>query len=115
MDTGAILLQRASPIGPDETAGELATRLAELGAHVLVETLACLPGLTPVPQDDAAATRACRLTKETGGRLTRPAGELAARVRGASTSGPAPPRPRRWAGSSSGGRRAVPGPGSRAS
>ncbi|MBI4011365.1 MAG: methionyl-tRNA formyltransferase [Candidatus Rokubacteria bacterium] len=83
MDTGAILLQRASLIGPDETAGELATRLGELGAHVLVETLACLPALTPVPQDDAAATRAPRLTKEDG-RLdwTRPAGELAARIRG---------------------------------
>ena len=95
MDTGPTLLRRAIPIGADETAGELAARLAELGAEVLLETLDRLPTLTPVPQDHAAATLAPRLRKEDG-RLdwTRPAGELAARIRavnpwpGASTTTP---------------------------
>jgi len=95
MDTGPTLLRRAIPIGADETAGELAARLAELGAEVLLETLDRLPTLTPAPQDHAAATLAPRLRKEDG-RLdwTRPAGELAARIRavnpwpGASTTTP---------------------------
>jgi methionyl-tRNA formyltransferase len=83
MDTGPVLLQRAVPIGPDEAAGELAARLAELGAVVLLETLATLDRLVPVPQDHAAATLAPRLRKEDG-RIdwTRPAVELGARVRG---------------------------------
>jgi methionyl-tRNA formyltransferase len=95
MDTGPLLLQRPLPIGPEETAGELAGRLAELGAAVLLETLDRLDRLTPVPQDHAAATLAPRLRKEDGALdWTRPAAELAARVRGvnpwpgAATSGP---------------------------
>jgi methionyl-tRNA formyltransferase len=83
MDTGPLLLQRATSIGPDETAGELALRLAPLGAEVLLETLARLPGLTPRPQDPAAATLAPRLRKEDGWLdWTRPAAALAALVRG---------------------------------
>src|SRR5919201_2020978 len=64
MDTGPILLQ--SPplaIEPDETAGELADRLARLGAAVLVETLARLDTLTPRPQRHDEATLAPRLRK----------------------------------------------------
>ncbi|MDR3271571.1 MAG: methionyl-tRNA formyltransferase [Peptococcaceae bacterium] len=40
LDTGDILLQRACPIGPQTTSGELHDRLAEEGAQLLVETLA---------------------------------------------------------------------------
>ena len=40
LDTGPILLARATPIGPDETAAELEPRLARLGAEVLLETAA---------------------------------------------------------------------------
>jgi methionyl-tRNA formyltransferase len=83
MDTGPLLLQRGTAIGPDETAGELAARLAELGAAVCLETLERLPALTPIPQDPAAATLAPRLRREDGILdWTRPAAELAARVRG---------------------------------
>ncbi len=83
MDTGPILLQRVVAIGREETAGELAGRLAEVGAAVLVETLDRLDALTPVPQDPAAATLAPRLRKEDGVLdWRRPAEELAARVRG---------------------------------
>jgi methionyl-tRNA formyltransferase len=83
MDTGPLLLQRKTAIGPDETAGELAERLAALGADVLLDTLDRLETLTPRPQDSGAATLAPRLRKEDG-RLdwTDSAAALVARVRG---------------------------------
>jgi methionyl-tRNA formyltransferase len=83
MDTGAMLLTAATPIGPEETAGELAARLAPLGAEVLIDTLARLDTLTPTPQRHEDATAAPRL-KKTDGNLdwTRPAREIADRVRG---------------------------------
>jgi methionyl-tRNA formyltransferase len=83
MDTGDMLLQEATPIGPDETAGDLAARLAGLGAAVLLRTLAQLDTITPRRQDHAAATLAPRLKKEDGWlRLTEGARALANRVRG---------------------------------
>ena len=39
LDTGPMLARRATPIGPDETAGALSDRLALLGAELLVETV----------------------------------------------------------------------------
>jgi methionyl-tRNA formyltransferase len=83
MDTGPMLLQRKTPIGPDEAAGELAERLAALGADVLLETLDRLETLTPRPQDSGAATLAPRLRKEDGLLdWAESATSLAARVRG---------------------------------
>ncbi|MBI2014266.1 MAG: methionyl-tRNA formyltransferase [Candidatus Rokubacteria bacterium] len=83
MDTGPILLAASTPIGADETAGELAARLAGLGAEVLTDTLARLPALTSTPQRHEEATAAPRL-KKADGHLDwrRPARELANRVRG---------------------------------
>src|SRR6059036_3002937 len=83
MDTGALLLSESTPIGADETAGELSERLAALGADVLIETLARLDRLTPVPQRHEEATLAPRLTK-TDGDLdwARPARDLVNVVRG---------------------------------
>jgi len=83
MDTGAMLLRAPTPIGADETAGELSERLAALGANVLIETLARLDRLTPVPQRHEDATLAPRLTK-TDGDLdwARPARDLVNVVRG---------------------------------
>src|SRR5437899_9193177 len=66
MDTGDVLLMRPTPIGADETAGELSDRLARLGAEVILETLDRLDTLTPRPQDHAAATPAPRLKKVDG-------------------------------------------------
>jgi methionyl-tRNA formyltransferase len=95
MDTGPILLQRATGIGPEETAGELGARLATLGAEVLLETLDRLDTLAPEPQDTGVATLAPRLRKEDGLLdWTQPAASLVARVRGlnpwpgAATAGP---------------------------
>jgi methionyl-tRNA formyltransferase len=83
MDTGDMLLQEATPIGPDETARELATRLSQLGADLLLRTLDQLDTITRTPQDHAAATLAPRLKKEDGWlRLTEAARALANRVRG---------------------------------
>ena len=83
MDTGDMLLQAATAIGPDETAGELAMRLSALGAEVMRETLARLDALPPQPQDHAAATLAPRLKKEDGHlRLGEPAPVLVNRIRG---------------------------------
>ncbi|MCA1579579.1 MAG: methionyl-tRNA formyltransferase [Acidobacteria bacterium] len=66
LDTGPILLQRATDIGPTETAPELMLRLSEIGAESLSETLANLDNITPKPQDDSEATFAPILKKEDG-------------------------------------------------
>ena len=83
MDTGDMLLQERVPIGSEETAGELATRLSRVGAEVLLGALERLDSLAPMPQDHAAATLAPRLKKEDGWlRLNEPAPILVNRVRG---------------------------------
>ena len=83
MDTGAMLLRAATPIGAEETAGELAARLAALGADVLIDTLARLDTLSPIPQRHADVTMAPRLKKADGViDWARPAREIADRVRG---------------------------------
>lgn len=68
MDAGPIVAQAATPIGRDETAGELHDRLAMLGARLLVETMpALIEGrAVHVEQDEARATRARKLAKDEG-------------------------------------------------
>jgi methionyl-tRNA formyltransferase len=67
MDAGPIIHQAAEPILPDETAGELTTRLSEVGAAVLVEALAILSmgAADEVEQDDSEATFAPKIGRET--------------------------------------------------
>lgn len=85
MDEGDILLQRATPIGADETYGALQARLAGLGAAALADALEQLAAgaLTAAPQDHAAATLAPLIRKEEG-RIDwqQPAVVIARRVRG---------------------------------
>jgi methionyl-tRNA formyltransferase len=85
LDTGDVLLQRALPIGPEDTAEALAPRLAALGGEALVEALALAAAgkLVPVRQDAARATLAPILSREDG-RIdwTMPAARIAARLRG---------------------------------
>jgi methionyl-tRNA formyltransferase len=66
LDSGPVLHRVATPIGPDETAGELAARLAELGATALVEALSLLTGgfARAEPQDAAGATLAPKIDRE---------------------------------------------------
>ena len=68
MDTGDMLSTRALPIDDWVTAGQLHTRLAPLGAELLVDGLVRLKAgtLDPHKQDDAQATMAPMLTKDTG-------------------------------------------------
>ena len=66
MDEGDILSQQKIDISPDETAGELETRLALEGAKLLMETIQNIEGLKPWPQDHSQATYAPRLSKEDG-------------------------------------------------
>ncbi len=54
LDTGDVLLEARTPIGPDETAGELHDRLSLLGADLAVQTLARLDDIEPAPQDHDA-------------------------------------------------------------
>ncbi|MBE6754331.1 MAG: methionyl-tRNA formyltransferase [Ruminococcaceae bacterium] len=66
MDTGDILLQAETPIGENETAGELHDRLSEMGAQLLLETLdkAERGELQPRKQDDSLACHAPMLNKQ---------------------------------------------------
>ena len=66
IDTGDILLQEKTAIGAEETAGELFDRLAQLGASLLLKTLAALQNGTvqPVLQEEARASYVSVLTKE---------------------------------------------------
>jgi methionyl-tRNA formyltransferase len=81
LDTGDLLCSAETEIGADETAPELAERLARMGARLLVDELAA-PGAA-VKQDDSRATLAPVLTKEDG-RIdwTRPAAYIHNRIRG---------------------------------
>ena len=85
MDTGPILLQRETPIGPRERAPELEHRLAPMGAGLVVETLAAMEAgsVTPRPQDGAAATVTPKLDRKIARvEWSLPARELAWRSRG---------------------------------
>lgn len=68
IDSGDILLQQETPLGENETFGELHDRLAAMGAELLLETLALtLSGdIHPRPQDHALATYAPPLDRELG-------------------------------------------------
>lgn len=85
MDTGPMLLQRSIEIRPDDTAGTLGARLAELGANTLNETLDLLAvgRLSPTAQDSSLATLAPMLKKDDG-RINwrQPASAIDALVRG---------------------------------
>ncbi|MGH7558523.1 MAG: methionyl-tRNA formyltransferase [Gemmatimonadota bacterium] len=63
LDTGPICLQAEEPIGPDDTAGLLTGRLAELGARLAVEALDRLESgtLIETPQDHAQASHAGKI------------------------------------------------------
>ena len=85
LDTGPILERAQLAIPPEATAAELFPQLAELGAPLLLSTLAGLAAgtLTPQPQNAAEATHAPILTREDGRiDFSRPAQEIYNRWRG---------------------------------
>ena len=94
MDSGPILHQIPHRIEPDVTGGELSAHLAEVGAQAVVETLAMMESTQPpqpVPQDEARATYAPKLTRETA-RIdwTKDAHAIGCLIRGLD------PRPGAW-------------------
>ncbi len=68
MDTGDLLLKRSLDIAPNETAGDLIERLADLGASAIVETMEGLQARTliPQPQPSEHASIAPRLSRDDG-------------------------------------------------
>ena len=83
LDTGPVLLQEATPIGPDETAPELLARLSITGAELLSQTLRRLHDLTPQTQDHTQASFAPILTRaDSLLDWSQTAAQIAWRVRG---------------------------------
>ena len=68
LDAGDMLAQQAIDIGPEETAGELEARLADLGASLATKVIDQIAAGTAqgVKQDKTQATKAPKLTKEHG-------------------------------------------------
>jgi methionyl-tRNA formyltransferase len=69
LDAGPCLVQKRTPIDPDETAADLEPRLAELGASAVLEAVELLESgrlEVAIPQDAKLATKAPRLNKTDG-------------------------------------------------
>lgn len=66
VDTGNIILQEKTPVGPEETAGELAERLSVIGAGSVLKTLEMIRDgkAEPLPQNESLVTKAPKLTSE---------------------------------------------------
>jgi methionyl-tRNA formyltransferase len=84
LDTGPVLLQVETPIGPEDTAGTLHDRLALLGATLLVDALRGLEQgiISPLPQASEGVTYAPKIAKsEARIDWARPALEIGRQVR----------------------------------
>src|SRR5262249_51865241 len=84
LDAGGMLAQEAVAIGPDETAGELEARLAQLGSRLALEVIDQLAKGTAraIPQNPIQASKAPKLTKEHGAiDWHRPAREVCNQIR----------------------------------
>ena len=68
LDTGPVLLQQETRIGPEQTAIDLFEELSVQGAPLVVQTLAGLAdgSIQPIPQDHSLATLARILDREDG-------------------------------------------------
>ena len=64
LDTGAVLLREALPIASDDTSTTLHDKLAALGARLVVQTLAELPGLKATPQPTQGVCYAAKILKD---------------------------------------------------
>jgi methionyl-tRNA formyltransferase len=63
LDTGPVLLRAATPIGAEETTGQLHDRLSQMGANLIVEALARLDHLEAEPQPADGVTYATKIDK----------------------------------------------------
>ncbi|MFL6771879.1 MAG: methionyl-tRNA formyltransferase [Sphingomicrobium sp.] len=82
LDTGPMLLKRAVEI-EDKNAAQLTEELAKLGASMMVDVLADLPGFEPIPQPEEGVTYAAKIKKDEA-RIdwSRPAAELVRHIQG---------------------------------
>lgn len=84
LDTGPVLAEARTPIGPEETTADLSGRLSALGADLIVDVLDRLP-LPAVPQPAEGVTYAAKIDKaEARVDWTRPAAEVDRMIRGLS-------------------------------
>ena len=94
VDTGAIIKQEETPIGPNETTGDLYERLKNMGSELLLESINEIEdgSCTLTPQDHSEATPAPKLfTEDCRVDFDNPAGEIHNKIRGLS------PFPTAWA------------------
>ena len=85
MDAGDVHALRSTPVDPEETAGELHDRLAELGVEAVAEVIdACVENpIVPHPQDESLVTAAHKLSKkEATVAFDRVAPEVRSRIHG---------------------------------
>ena len=85
IDTGDMLMKAATDILPGETAGELTSRLREIGASLLLDTLRGMESgeVKPIPQDESQMTYDPMLTKQMGViDWTEPAEAIVNRIHG---------------------------------
>lgn len=81
LDSGPVLMSARQPINEDDTTSSLQDRLAEQGALLIVEALACLP-LQAQPQPPAGITYAAKINKAESALDWRlPAAQLERQVR----------------------------------
>ncbi len=85
LDTGPVLLRRATEIGDGDTTADLHDRLADMGGALIVEALDRLDELVPEPQGEDGVTYAAKIDKDEA-RIdwTRPAQEIDRQIRGLS-------------------------------
>jgi len=81
LDTGPMWLAEVTPVA-HKSAGALTDELAQMGARMIVDVLARLDTLTPVPQPEDGVTYAAKIDKaEARLDFTRPAAEVERAVR----------------------------------
>ncbi len=83
LDTGPVYLERRVSIGERETAGELSSRLADLGGALLVETLSGLAAGTLAARPQTGEPTVCRPIRREDAHVDweRPADEILRRLR----------------------------------
>lgn len=82
LDTGPVLIRQLTPIGSAETTEQLHDRLADIGANLIVRTVAGLSDLNPVSQPEEGVTYASKIDKwEAAIDWTRPATEVDRKIR----------------------------------
>ena len=85
LDTGPVLLRKATAIGAEETTADLHDRLSAMGASAIIEALEGLAGRVAVPQAADGVTYAAKIDKaEAQVDFSKPAVEVDRLIRGLS-------------------------------